>query len=366
MSAVICLLQECVLHSGSPVSNNSCYSPASAGTCWPGMAGLVLPCGAAPGLGWRLLSSRNSASKVSGLVTRSLGFAWLHSLLPTPRKMFLSLGSCSSVENKSPSAASPLVWGLCQHHSGSGWATLARSGVARHVPGMYQACTRVLRSIIHRPPAPGVGSAPPCPFLPALSAPLALPIRCHIHCPTLLAPSHPALSPPRPPPCPMAASSGSWVTFSLQLLEAPPCPLPLCLEWNGASFVTVSFKRSNLFRGVTWLLCQQLLVLAQLCCSSCQSRMRHPCPLVLGVLSGPLSAHGKSTPSQSPAHRGLQHIAESGGIHPLFMERGAEPGTRGLSCTTLPELCIVQGWLGPAQGSGGCGRDPPCPAHIEP
>lgn len=147
----------------------------------------------------------------------------------------------------------------------------------------------VLR-IIHRAPALGVGSAPPCPLLPALPAPLALSVRCHIHHPTLIAPSCPALSPPGPP----LPSSGSWVTFSLQLLEAPPCPLPVFLEWNRASFVTVSFKRSNLFRGVTWLLCQQLLVLAQLCCSrrSCQSRVRHPCPLVLGVLSGPLCAHG--------------------------------------------------------------------------
>lgn len=212
---------------------------------------------------------------------------------------------------------------------------------------MYQACARVLRSIIHRPSAPRVGSAPPCPLFPALSAPLALPIRCHIHCPTLFAPSH------RPPPYPMAASSGSWVTFSLQLLEAPPRPLPLCLEWNGASFVTVSFKRSNLFRGVTWLLCQQLLVLAQLCCSSCQSRMRHPCPLVLGVLSGPLSAQGKALPVRAQPTGGCNRKLRLGASHPLFMERGAEPPappSRAVDCAGLAWPCTGQWrlWPGPS------------------
>lgn len=225
---------------------------------------------------------------MSGLVAGSLGFAWPDNLLPTLRNS-VPLPGFLLCSGKQVPISSITYW--C-----GGFARTIGGRAGPSWPGLAwpQACTTVLRRIIHRPCAPRAGSAPPCPLLPALSAPLALSIRCHIHRPTLLAPSCPALSPPGPPPCPMAASSGSWVTFSLQLLESLPCPLPLCLEWNRASFVTVSFKRSNLFRGVTWLLCQQLLVLAQLCCSrrSCQSRMRHPCPLVLGVLSGPLSAHG--------------------------------------------------------------------------
>lgn len=65
-------------------------------------------------------------------------------------------------------------------------------------------------------------------------------------------------------------TSSSCVTFSGQLLAAAPCPFPLCLvSWNRASFITVSFKRSNFFCGVTWLLCQQHLVLAWLCCGNC-------------------------------------------------------------------------------------------------
>lgn len=333
------------------MSNNSCwYGPASTGTCWPGMAGLFPP------RAWLQAALQQEqcleSVRVSGWFT---GLCLATQPAPHPKEQRSPPWIPAHQWKTSPHQQHHLlVWGLHQDHCGSGWATLARP--------WHQACTTVLRSSIHRAPAPRVGSASPSPLLPAL----ALSIRCHIHHPTLLVPSCPALSPPGPPlPCPMAASSGSWVTFSLQLLEAPPCPLPLCLEWNGASFVTVSFKRSNLFLGVTWLLCQQLLVLAQLRCScrSCQSRMRHPCPLVLGVLSVPSLPVGKVLPVRARPTGGCSTYLGLRASRPLLMERGSRardmgpllhsPRTADCAGLAWPLAQVWQGRLWP-------GPFPPC------
>lgn len=130
---------------------------------------------------------------------------------------------CSSVGNESLAASltsvGARVWQGCPGQDWHGQAT---------------ALTMVLRSIIHRPPAsclssPGVGMAPAPPLLAPLPAPPASPTRVP-HPPSCPARTLPAPSPPSP----MAAPSGSWVTFSSWLLEALPCPLPPRLELEGS------------------------------------------------------------------------------------------------------------------------------------
>lgn len=146
--------------------------------------------------------------KVSGLVAGSLGFAWPGNLLPTLRNS-VPLPGFLLCSGKQVPISSITYW--C-----GGFARTTGGLAGPPWPGLAwpQARTTVLRRIIHRPPAPRVGSAPPCPLLPALSAPLALSIRCHIHHTTLLAPSCPALSPPGPP---LPHGSFIWLLGDLQL-----------------------------------------------------------------------------------------------------------------------------------------------------
>lgn len=73
-------------------------------------------------------------------------------------------------------------------------------------------------------------------------------------------------------PCHLLGSPhivGLPVTFSCSSWQPLTAPSRCAsASRRGASFVTVSFKRSDLLRRVTWRLCQKLLVLAQLCCRS--------------------------------------------------------------------------------------------------
>lgn len=192
-------------------NNSCCYGRASTGIHWAGAAVLSLPCAAQPfalapappggcsaGLGQRLLSSRNRASKAAGPVASSPGFAWSDSLLPTPGNCVPVPGFTAHQRETSPQQHCLPAQGLRQDGGGSGSATLGRAGTAGPQP---QALTTVLRSTIHRPPAPcpsspEVGTAPAPPLLPPLPAPLALPIR------VLHPPSHPPIlhhPPPMPP-----------------------------------------------------------------------------------------------------------------------------------------------------------------------
>lgn len=96
------------------------------------------------------------------------------------------------------------------------------------------------------------------------------------------------LGSPRTAGLPVTFSCSSW-----QQLAAPSC----CSSASrrGASFVTVSFKRSDLLRRVTWRLCQQLLVLAQLCC---RSTAASPACVILVLGSPTLSPQRTGTEEQ--------------------------------------------------------------------
>lgn len=139
---------------------------------------------------------------------------------------FLSPGSLLTGGKRVPSSIAYL-----QGLAGLPCAGLAQLG---HGPGTYHHPLEQHP----QPPAPcssypEAGTAPAPPLLPLLPAPLALPIQMlhPLSHPAHTLPSSTVLG-PRVPPSPRGIII--WVTFSSQLLEAPPCPLPLHLELEGS------------------------------------------------------------------------------------------------------------------------------------
>lgn len=211
------------------MSNNSCwYGPASTGTCWPGMAGLF------PLRAWLQAALQQEqcleSVRVSGWFT---GLCLATQPAPHPKEQRSPLWIPAHQWKTSPHQQHHLlVWGFHQDHCGSVWATLARP--------WHQACTTVLRSSIHRPPAPRVSFS----FPSSLSAVCASGTVHQVpH-----SPSHPACTflsctvPSWTPP-PLPHGSFIWLLGDLQLAA----PGSTSLSPSSVPRVERSFIRHCLF-----------------------------------------------------------------------------------------------------------------------